>query len=494
MDRFRAQIRRELVFLALGTMESCIVAPLLAGLISWITPLQPPPLLTMGIFLGALLAVHYIARASLQFPLHPLLRYGLLGVGMLASGLLLAHQLLHAQTNLWDPAWLVGAFRDLQADDVLSLDVIVFLLALFVWWRGLVLAQRRLESDTAVSCFRSGLVMMAVTTMVSGFLLPSPPYQFVFAFFFVSLLGVALARAEEVGHQYGGSQSPFGLGWLAMVMVASLGILLLAAGVATLLTGENVSRFLGPIWEVQRVVFTLLAYVLLYAMSWVGNSIIEFLEGIFGELDLLRGIGRALTPPGQGLEGESGESPFTPEQLAVAKAVGVIFGVLLLLLLMTLSLRRLRARAGRHKDEDRESVWEEVNLRRSLRDLWEDGRRRLGGMADALGRSRLGQIFAALTIRRIYAHLGALAEELDYPRALHETPYEYQPTLEQAFPDNCEDVARITEAYVAVHYGEVPDQLADLEKIRTAWERIRKTAITDSSPHRHAPDASAADA
>jgi hypothetical protein len=79
-----------------------------------------------------------------------------------------------------------------------------------------------------------------------------------------------------------------------------------------------------------------------------------------------------------------------------------------------------------------------------------------------------------MTIRRIYAHLGTLAAERGYPRAPYETPYEYLPTLEQAFPDGHEEVGHITGAYVAVHYGEVPEQPEELAAVRAAWERIHE--------------------
>jgi hypothetical protein len=475
VGRFRVHVRRELVFLALGTMEACVVTPFLAAILALIAPVQP--LLVMGVFLGAVLAVHYVARLSLRLSLHPTLRSGLLGLGMLLSGLVVVHQFLHAQVSLWNPAWLSSVFCGLQRGK-LSLDVIVFLLVLFLWWRGLVLAQRRLESDTLVSRFRSGLVIFAVTTVVSGTILPAPPYQFVFVYFFVSLVGIALARAEEVGRQYGGGQSPFGLGWMTILVSASLVILLLAAGLATLLTGENVSRFVGPIWEIQRTILTLLAYILMFVLYWVVNAVVGLLESIFSDLDL-SGFQQVLgVPEDLGMSEQTGQALFTPEQLALARSVGII--VLLVLIVVVLSLRRLRMRAARHQDEDRESVWEEVNLRSALRDLLLDGRRRLRETADALGHSYLERVFAVLTIRRIYAHTSALAEKLGYPRALHETPYEYLSTLERAFPDHCEEAARITKAYVAAHYGEVPDRPEDLEAIRAAWEQIREVvAVVD---------------
>ena len=466
MARFRTLARRELVFLALGAMDVCVITPLFASLIALITPVRPLPV--TATFFCAVIGVHYLARIGLESSLHPLLRSTLLALGMLVSGLLAIHQLLHAQTPLLDPAWLTGILQSLQHES-LSQEIIIFLSVLFFWWRGLVLAQRRLDSESVAFRFRLGLVALAVTMTVGGFILPWPLYQFVFAFFFVSLLGIALARAEEVGQQYGGNQSPFSLGWLATVVAASLTVLLLAAGAATLMTGESVSRILVPLWETASVILAALAYV----GGWVMYAVMALLEALFGEINI-KGFEFAQPAlPSEGLPQQPGQPPFTPEQLALAKTVGTIGGILLLLLVIALSLRRLRARAGRRRGEERESVWEGVHLRRSLRDLWLHGRRRLDEAAAALSRSRLGQLLAALTIRRIYAHASALAAERGYPRALHETPYEYRPTLERAFPESCQEIECITEAYVAVHYGEAPEHPQELEKVQAAWERIR---------------------
>ena len=84
MFRLRVHARRELVFLALGMMEACVVAPLLAALLSLITMSQVQPLQVTAVFLCAVLATHYLARASLYLPLHSHLRSGLLGLVMLA--------------------------------------------------------------------------------------------------------------------------------------------------------------------------------------------------------------------------------------------------------------------------------------------------------------------------------------------------------------------------------------------------------------------------
>ena len=465
MGRFRDHVRRELVFVALGTMDVCVIVPLFAALLSPIIPMRP--LAVVAVFLGALLAVHYLARLALGLPLHPTLRSGLLGLGMLVSGLLVVHRLLHAETRFLDSAWLVDVFSDLQ-QNVGSHDVLVFLSVLFLWWRGLVLAQRRLDSESVAFRFRLGLLLLALTLVLAGSIQPWPYHYLVFIFFFASLMGIALARAEEMGQRYGGSQSPFGLDWLVTLVASALVVLLLAGGLTTLLTGEGIALLLVPALQVLRVVLIGVVYV----MALIAQIVITPLLALFRQHEIgrfLEELTREMTlPETTEAETQPYELPFTPEQLALFRSVGVIGGLLVVLLLVALSLRRLRARAGRRRDEGRESVWEGVHLRHGLRGLLRRGRHRLDEVAGTLGR-----FFAARTIRRIYAHVSALAAERGYPRAVHETPYEYLPALERAFPDNREDVAQVTEAYIAVHYGEMPERPEDLATVKSAWQRIR---------------------
>ncbi|MCK4315148.1 MAG: DUF4129 domain-containing protein, partial [Anaerolineae bacterium] len=265
-----------------------------------------------------------------------------------------------------------------------------------------------------------------------------------------------------------GSQSPFGLGWLVTLVVAALVVLSLAGGLATLLTGEGMALLLVPALQVLRLILIGLVYV----MALIAQIVIAPLLALFRQHEIgrfLEELARKMTPPeASEMETQPYESPFTAEQLALVQAIGIIGGMLLLLLLVALSLRRLRAQAGRRRDGGRESVWEGVHLRRGLRGLLRRGRHRLDEAANALGR-----FFAARTIRRIYAHVSALAAERGYPRAAYETPYEYLPALKRAFPDNREDVTRVTEAYIAVHYGEMPERPEHLATVRAAWQRIR---------------------
>jgi len=472
MDKIRAVARRELIFLNLGVMDACVIAPLFAALLASLMPIQPFSL--VGGLLGAVLVVHYLARLLLELDTPPTLRLGLAGLGMLVSSLLGVHQVLYARMSFLNPAWLTDIADSLR-QEVPWREVSLFLAVLFLWWRGLVLAQRRIDSESVAFRFRLGVVLLAFTTGISSSVLPWPYHHIVFLFFFASLLGIAVARAEEVGQQYGGRHSPFNLGWLTALVIASIAVLLLAAGLASVLNGENIGRVLRPVWSVLSVVL----FFLLYVVAWLAQILIIPLLAFFEQYELGRALDEALGELGTPRVFEPNPQPqeplFTPEQLAMMRTVGVIGGALTVLLLVALTLRRMRVGARGRFGEERESVWKEIDLRRGLGGLLRRGRRRLSGAPEALRRSRLGHLFAAMTIRHIYAHLGALAAERGYPRALDETPYDYLPTLEKAFPERREDITRITDSYVAVHYGELPEQPDDLRTVREAWRRIQET-------------------
>jgi len=139
---------------------------------------------------------------------------------------------------------------------------------------------------------------------------------------------------------------------------------------------------------------------------------------------------------------------------------------------LALAVRR-RLDKQRRGDEVRESLWSSAafadGMLNSLRDGWD----RLKDLAGLVGRfGPVMRLYAAVSIRKIYANMARLAERHGFPRQPAQTPYEYLPTLGLAFPDCQAEATAITEAYVKVHYGEVPESLRDLQQIRECWQQI----------------------
>ena len=84
----------------------------------------------------------------------------------------------------------------------------------------------------------------------------------------------------------------------------------------------------------------------------------------------------------------------------------------------------------------------------------------------------LRQWRAAASIRRIYRLMCRAATAAGYPRLEAETPYEYLPTVSRVWPNHAPEVRQITEAFIRVRYGEVPETREELAAIHEAWRRL----------------------
>jgi hypothetical protein len=169
-----------------------------------------------------------------------------------------------------------------------------------------------------------------------------------------------------------------------------------------------------------------------------------------------------------------------PPGLGAARFLVLLMVLVVLGMLVVVLARYQRWLRPGHEEDEPESTLSAATLLENLREWAKGGRGQLAAALGLVERSGWRGLFAALTIRRIYAQMQRLAAEQGYPRAASQTPYEYERTASRAFPDATTEVHTITEAYVAVHYGEVPETDAELHDIRASWERLQESLRTRS--------------
>jgi hypothetical protein len=103
---------------------------------------------------------------------------------------------------------------------------------------------------------------------------------------------------------------------------------------------------------------------------------------------------------------------------------------------------------------------------------------RFGKMADILGltdRFRfLRQLFGELSIRWLYSRMERIATRRGFPRIDSQTPNEYREQLGKAFPSGEADIQIITDAYVGIRYGELPEDGQSLNQVREAFECLKE--------------------
>jgi len=475
--------RKESLYLTLVAAEMCWFTPW-ALVITHRAAVAAPyaTALKLGIFV---LAVVYLSRIMdrLQFDL--LYQRWILIVAVVITTVLIMRSFLYPGYGLFDLGWLGKVGGALLYFYSLPPEAIVAVILLFLWWRGISIGQRNLTFQGVGFSFRLGILLLVFSTPLLS-ILGYDLTILILPFFFFSLMAVALARVEEVNQAKGGVGAPFNFTWLAILLGSIVVVLITAWLISRIYSVEGFSQILrwlepvfAPLLRVVEYVLTLLIKLLEPLLRWFFGIFQRVAEGLPGSFEGLEPLGLEDLPVGE---------PTQPPRLLMAISryvcLGLVGVVALMVLALTLRRRRDRQRRG---DEIRESLWSSAafadGMLNSLRGGWD----RLKDLAGLVGRFGPGmRLYAAVSIRKIYANMARLAERQGFPRQPAQTPYEYLPALGLAFPDCQAETTAITEAYVKVHYGEVPESVKELQRIRECWQQIqeRETAnVTRSTQH-----------
>jgi hypothetical protein len=471
MSAVRAQWRRELLYPILALMEIC-------WFYAWLTFLVSGGLsrsLSFVTALSVLLLATYLTRLlhGRKTPLR--VQRSLTLLLAVLSSLLLLRLHIYASYRISDLSWL-GSFL-WEAGSVMqriSPDLILFCAGLYLWARGIALAQRNLDVESVGFSFRLGIAAFVWLFLLRIFSPSGDIMHLVFGFFFLGLVAVGLARIESVSQSYLGIRSPFNASWLAILAGSTVAMAALSIAAAALFSLRNVVAVLNAI----KPVFALLgrlASPLWVALAAVLELLITFLIRIFSRLfgeqsediTALQRMAEELqqfqqSQPAQGLLQ-------TILQVIKWGALGLAFLGVLALVASSIS----RVRRALEENAEQEAVWESVSAAEDTDSATQSRWQRLRDELEArLARLR-GEDYSLASIRKVYASLARLATACGFPRREAETPYEYTSTLHRAFAGCEAEVQLITEAYVRVHYGERSFPPAYVQRVRDAWLAIR---------------------
>lgn len=468
--------RREVVYPLTAAMEIAWFTPWYMSLIPE-TARLPAGRTAIGLFLVMIIPA-YTVRVLDRLYLKPEVQRAVLAALLALICLLSMRVFLYAGQEYSGFDWLAATIEDaINIYQFIPDWLVIVSSTLFLWWRGTSLAQRRPSVSAVMFGFYTGVVSFVGFVLIVNLVTEQDPSLFIPVFFFCALVALAAARMDEMRGLRGALRSPFGFSWLFFTALAALVVVFLGGLFGALLTGgslADVLRWMSPLVLLIGIVFGLILVLLRMVTNWVlgfvrslgveqmTNPLAELLEGLNG-----------LTAPGAAKAAES--SPAAVGLLNVARPLLMAGVVLGLAALLVWQLRRQSWSEPEEDEEQHGSVFSPELLLENLRQLVDDGRGRLAAVLGLVGRSGLHGLFAALTIRRIYAQMTRLAAEQGYPRAASQTPYEYEKTAVRAFSGAAADVHAITQAYVAAHYGEVPDSEAELQEIRACWQRLKET-------------------
>ncbi|MCB9423355.1 MAG: DUF4129 domain-containing protein [Ardenticatenaceae bacterium] len=477
-------IQHELLYLSWALTEVALFAPLSFAFLSW-ARFWPPAQITLWLLLLMLLPFNLARLMSLlQIATHH--QRTVTAVSLLLTVLISIRTLIYSPESIFDVSWLTDFFANIaQPDNHLWLrDVAVFFIVLIMWWRGLRLVNRQFDIQQVGFRLRLGIVVAPIAIWFSHVGLGWNITPFILLFFLAGLTAVSLIRVEQLEKNRSGQSASLGPRWISYIFAASLATVAVSGLLAVLISGESLMAAAG--WLAPLVAaFYFGGATVINTLTYLVQPLIILLSGLIDWLALWlqnlfinTGIELNLQPTVD--FSNLAATPDATEVVTVVAPPNVntrILAILLMVaavLLVSLVLGRLFREAS-FASRDSEMI------HRSGQQPGDDlnfGQRLL---------QRLGLLRnwrTAASIRRIYQQMLAMAADIGYPRAESETPFEFLPTLAEIWPDNTADSQLITQAFVKVRYGELPETEEELAAIDAAWQRLRDAvpAPADGTP------------
>jgi hypothetical protein len=352
---------------------------------------------------------------------------------------------------------------------------IVILMCIYLWWRGLAISSTgTLEIRSTERKFRIGILTLAAFGIIFrgkqiDYLISALPIYFA-----SGLLAVTFSRTSSLGRGITAYRLPYTGRWfLGMSIITCF----------TIVAGIITSRFLQS--EV--------AYSIYELTSQYFNKLITFLEilllpvvefFVFLAEKMIDFISRYIDPDSiKGIVDQFQEQP-TPElpleegiplfRLAPEAIAAIVLVVLAGLIILLVRRANQQQRYAVPMIEDGGDTVGQPERSQSRIRKWLDQVREGIEAIQQFGIGR--RMIAATIIRRIYTLLLHTAADLGHPRHIAETPYEFQQKLWQIFPHHVEQIGLITNAYVKVRYGEIPEEEGIISMVEDAWDSIEKEA------------------
>ncbi len=480
--------RHRILFIALAGMEVAWFLPLALTFFVWLHPDATPlpallagvgaysPLALFGVCWGVLLfyflCTDLLNRWRIASPLHEVTMIGTVAV----TALLLVRLLVYPTLPIWHWWWLAAVVRALF-DFVPEGMAIIFLLVinLFLWIRVASATDRDLTFFSVGVSFRLGMLLALFGNTLLLLVAQRPvdtALTYFWLFFTFGLLAVAIARIDEksIGAaQSTGAALPWRrFGQLLLMIGATMTVVLEGARLFTPVNVRTVLGWFSPLWNLLGTVAMWLFYTLFWLLVPILESLIEFVRALLNNLE-----------PAQPLEVNAPVSAAPPDPMTLSEMVqafaivryclvtGVIVAIVLLLLILFVRIRQ------RGVGEETEQTAQEGLA------LGGNPFKRLRNLGRLLRRYGLGPgLLAAISVQNIYANVSRLAGRRGYLRTAAQSPDEYLSQLQAAFPGESEMLARLTAAYMRVHYGDQPVEPVELTQLREDYKHLQAASAT----------------
>lgn len=463
-------IQQEIHILTWSLTEVALFTPLAFVVLPW-ARFWPPGLVALLLLLAMLLSFNLSRTMSLLW-LGRELQRNVMVLALILLFLFALRTLLYSAPLSEGESWL-ARFYDNLGTQQWSRDLALFLVITFIWWRGIRLSQQSFGVVRAGLRLRLGGLLLAPVAIWAGTRQEWEVAPYILLFCLAAMSAVAQSRAEQNERDLSGKSVFLSPVWMATVFAAGL-LIVMSAGLSAAFVNGDTAVLIGAGLLPFRTAVNVGGTAVLSVIVYLSAPLFTLLDFILSSLSALftRLLSRVMTEP---LVIDLPEIPIGEETSeAIERVEPFIDGTRAIALLMMIAIVLVVAMAvGR--------LYRQSSIAGRPSASEPRQRQQLGRPASLRERllNRLGMLRGwrtAASIRRIYSEMLAAAASSGYPRSEAETPFEYLPTLGEVWPENRHDSQKITEAYVRVRYGELPETKEELDGILTAWSRLSQTA------------------
>jgi hypothetical protein len=429
---------------------------------------RPFEVLKIGLATGILGFIGYfLTRFLFSRKLSKKLIFSFISAWILAALLIFIKWIIFEGSSLTFSKVIIEPFITLISQPTLQSHLWQMIVAVMLFQRGFTLGSCSPHTWRTIKSFQVGMLMFlfyGLTTAWDHILKNLIPFL---AYLFVILIAMNTARLSELENAQNSRTPAFKKSWLLGMIGLAIGTVVLGSGMGWLLgiTFVNFSTSVinvlyGIVIVFLIIVFAPLIGLIALLMPWLSNLISKLINGKFGveQLSFLQQLNQ-----------------LDPERAArVANTLNQTVIIVLVVLLMIIIIAAIFGIRNRRRKTY-------PKLTEEAMQLISDRKTRKLTYSPRFLQSRLDQALrwlAAARIRRIYQQLMGYCLKLDNPRLPAFTPLEFLPQLIHLFPEYPDQLTLLTETYLRVRYGEVPETLEEMKMIVLAWSGIKTNAET----------------
>lgn len=480
--RLWAAFRHQLLYVFWSLMEVALIVPLAFALMPWLNTFSPARVLAALLLL--MLTPFFLIQFFSWLHLPTQTQRWFLITAMVLIILAAIPIYIYELTSIFNLRWIGQMLRNMAVADnnLWQRDIGLAVLIAFTWWRGMLFFSREVDVVRFGTRFRrSGLIFAPLTLILAAFRLEWSVISYILLFLFAGLTAAALTRVEQAETMQNATLDSISFRWLFTILSGGF-ITIIVASLFSLAisgsTGVRVGGFLAPIWLGVRFALSTILFTVSYLLSPLLPLIEKFISGLIEFFRSLFAASFEQQDAQPAPDQAAGQNPLdeilqqleetSPDELAAVFGWRIFILIVLLVIIIGVTVYMVR-RYRRNK-----TAVSAGRLARAIQGL--RGRIQNNQTPKFEKEPQLTSLDwrAAITIKRIYAQLCAIAAEFGHGRAQNETPYEYLDTLVGLWPQNEFELKKITLAYVKVRYGELPETVEAYEEIKASWRKIEQ--------------------